>query len=60
MKTTRFIKTLCYALENQMKFVTRDLDEEDLRWRPEIGSPAIGWIVGHVLVNHDFVANYRF
>ncbi len=60
MNTLYFIKTLCYALENQMKFVTRDLDEEDLRWRPEIGSPAIGWIVGHILVNHDSIANHRF
>lgn len=60
MNTLYYIKTFCYALENQMKFVTRDLDEEDVRWRPEIGSPAIGWTVGHVLANHDFVANHRF
>lgn len=60
MEALYIIKTLCYALENQMRFVTRDLDKEDLRWRPEIGSPAIGWTVGHVLLNHDFVASHRF
>ncbi len=60
MKALYVIRTLCYALENQMRFVTKDLDDEDLRWRPEIGSPAIGWIVGHVLVNHDLIANNRF
>jgi len=43
-----------------MRFVTNDLTEEDLRWRPEIGTPAIGWLVGHVLVNHDLIANHRF
>lgn len=60
MEALYIVKTLCYALENQMHFVTRDLDIKDLRWRPEIGSPAIGWTVGHVLVNHDFIANHRF
>ncbi|UCE14075.1 MAG: DinB family protein, partial [Candidatus Heimdallarchaeota archaeon] len=29
------------------------------RWRPDIGSPAIGWIVGHILVDHDIVGLHR-
>ncbi|MFX0122370.1 MAG: DinB family protein [Candidatus Hodarchaeota archaeon] len=60
MEAIYIIRTLCYALENQMRFVTNDLNDEDLRWRPDIGSPAIGWIVGHVLVGHDSIANHRF
>ena len=60
MEALYIIRTLCYALENQMHFVTNDLTDEDLRWRPEIGTPAIGWLVGHVLVGHDMIANHRF
>lgn len=60
MEALYIIRTFCYALENQIRFVTNDLDIEDLRWRPEVGSPAIGWIVGHVLINHDLIANHRF
>ena len=60
MEALYIIRTLCYALENQMYFVTNDLTDEDLRWRPKIGTPAIGWLVGYVLVGHDMIANHRF
>ncbi|UCG04517.1 MAG: DinB family protein [Candidatus Heimdallarchaeota archaeon] len=60
MEARYIIRTLCYALENQVRFVTNDLNDEDLRWRSDIGSPAIGWIVGHVLVGHDMIASHRF
>ncbi|MFX0015347.1 MAG: DinB family protein [Promethearchaeota archaeon] len=60
MEALYIIRTLCYALENQLHFVTKDLTIEDQRWRPEIGSPAIGWLVGHILINHDFIVNHRF
>ena len=59
MKALNLIKNLCYALENQTRFVCRDLSIDDIRWRPDIGSPAIGWLVGHIIVDHDFVGNHR-
>jgi hypothetical protein len=41
-----------------MKFVTKDLTPEDLRWRVNSEStPAAGWIVGHVLVSHEQIVN---
>jgi hypothetical protein len=61
MKSLNIIRTFCYALENQMKFVTKDLSDEDLRWRSsEYSSPAPGWIVGHVLVSHEQIVNQLF
>ena len=60
MQALDVIRTFCYALENQMKFVTKDLTPEDLRWRSDKHSPsapAAGWIVGHVLVFQEQVVN---
>ncbi len=52
------IRSFCFALENQMKFVTKDMNHEDLRWRGDPNSaPAAGWIVGHVLVSHEQIIN---
>ncbi|MHA2296593.1 MAG: DinB family protein [Candidatus Hodarchaeales archaeon] len=61
MKGMKLVKTLCYAVENQLKFVCRDLNDEDARWRPDNveKSPAIGWIVGHVLVYQDILVSHR-
>ncbi|MHA1330953.1 MAG: DinB family protein, partial [Candidatus Hodarchaeales archaeon] len=28
-------------------------------WRPENGAPSIGWTIGHILVNHDYIINHR-
>ena len=54
MKAMNIYRTICFALENQMKFVTKDLTDEDVRWRAETNpAPAIGWIVGHVLIMHE-------
>ncbi|MFW9995867.1 MAG: DinB family protein [Candidatus Odinarchaeota archaeon] len=56
----KFVKNLCYALENQTKYVCRDLEPDDFRWRPDdINSAAIGWTAGHILVNQDIIANHR-
>ncbi len=61
MKSLNIIRTFCYALENQMKFVTKDLSGEDIRWRSsEYLSPAPAWIVGHVLVSHEQIINQLF
>ena len=61
MRSLDIIRTFCYALENQMKFVTKDLSAEDLRWRSsKYSAPASGWIVGHVLVSHEMIVNQLF
>ncbi|PWI47846.1 hypothetical protein CEE45_09390 [Candidatus Heimdallarchaeota archaeon B3_Heim] len=58
MRAITVIRSFCFALENQMKFVTEGLTPEDLRWRlSENSAPAAGWIVGHVLVSHDQFVN---
>lgn len=57
------IRSFCFALENQIKFVTKDMTHEDLSWRREDNSPqapAAGWIVGHVLVSHEQIVNQLF
>jgi hypothetical protein len=59
MESTKVIATFCYALENQIRFLCRDLDSKDFRWRSEVNSPAIGWIVGHVLLSHDLIIGQR-
>ncbi len=60
MKTVEFIKLQCYSLENYCQFVCRDLTKEDFVWRSESGSPGIGWLLGHVIGSHDFLANHLF
>jgi len=60
MQALDVIRTFCFALENQLKFVTKDLTSEDLRWRSNKYSPAApaaGWTVGHVLVFQEQVVN---
>ena len=58
MRALTVIRSFCFALENQMKFVTKDLTTEDLRWRSKNDpAPAAGWIVGHVLVSHDQIVH---
>lgn len=60
MDSLNLIKTLCYTVENQTKFVCRELTDDDARWRPtETQSPAIGWSVGHIIVLHDIMMNHR-
>jgi uncharacterized damage-inducible protein DinB len=59
VKALDLIKTLNYILENQTQFVCSNLSDEQARWRPETGSPAIGWTVGHIIVDHDLTANNR-
>ncbi len=59
MSALEIMKTFSYALENQIQFVCRGLDEEDMKWRSDSGAPSIGWIIGHVLVNHDLTANHK-
>ncbi|MHA1214781.1 MAG: DinB family protein [Candidatus Hodarchaeales archaeon] len=59
MKVKDVIKTLNYALENQMKFIIQGLEKNDFVWRPENGAPSIGWTIGHILVNHDYIINHR-
>ncbi len=58
LKAMKIYRISCFALENQMKFVTKDLSDEDHRWRAEHNpAPAIGWIVGHVLILHELAIN---
>lgn len=59
MEPIKLIQTLCYAVENQTRFSCRDITEEDAQWRPDVGTPAIGWLVGHILVLHDIMVNHR-
>ena len=58
MQALDVIRTFCFALENQMRFVTKDLTDENLRWRSDKhppAAPAAGWMVGHVLTTHEQV-----
>ena len=57
MQALDVIRTFCFTIENQLKFVTKDFTDEDLRWRSKNNSPAAGWMVGHVLTNHEQVVN---
>jgi hypothetical protein len=60
MQALNVIRTFCYAIENQMKFVTKDMTNADLRWRSDKHSPpapAAGWMVGHVLTFQEQVVN---
>jgi len=59
MESTKVIVTFCYALENQVRFLCRDLDPKDFQWRSEVKSPAIGWLLGHVLLSHDLIVGQR-
>lgn len=61
MDSLSLLKYLCFGVENQTKWVCQGLTDDDARWRPEDkASPAIGWIVGHILIFHDFAFNHRF
>ncbi|MFW9915694.1 MAG: DinB family protein [Candidatus Thorarchaeota archaeon] len=57
MKAFDFIKLQSYALENQCRYFCRELSAEDFQWKPETGSPAIGWILGHIILSHDMTPN---
>ncbi|MHA2495971.1 MAG: DinB family protein, partial [Candidatus Hodarchaeales archaeon] len=57
MKVFDFIKLQSYALENQCRYCCRELSLADFKWKPETGSPAIGWIVGHIILSHDMTPN---
>ena len=60
MQALDVIRTFCFALENQMKFVIKDLTNENLRWRSDKHAPpapAAGWMVGHVLTTHEQVVH---
>ncbi|MFW9930288.1 MAG: hypothetical protein ACFFD1_12910 [Candidatus Thorarchaeota archaeon] len=52
------IKNLCYAIENQVHFVCQHLEEDNYSWRSVHKTPAIGWIIGHILSSHDYIINY--
>ena len=57
MEGIKLVLSLCYAVENQVRYLTKDLDVEDYYWRSEAGSPSIGWTCGHILYSHDAVVN---
>lgn len=57
MQALDVIRTFCFAIENQLKFVTKDLTVENLRWRSDKNSPAAGWMVGHVLTTHEQIVH---
>ncbi|MFQ5979638.1 MAG: DinB family protein [Candidatus Heimdallarchaeota archaeon] len=62
MRALDLIKLQCYALENQCRFICRDLRAEDFAWRPSSGSPSIGWHLGHIVLAHDrnlFIGNQQ-
>lgn len=60
MDSQNLLKTLCYTVENQTRFVCQDLNDENARWRPtNVNSSAIGWNVGHIIVLHDIMINQR-
>ena len=58
MIAINLIKNFCYSLENQLTFITKDLEEKDYSFKPDDKTPAIGWVLGHVLISHDFIVNY--
>ena len=58
MIAINLLKNFCYSLENQLVFITNDLEEKDYPLKPDSKTPAIGWILGHILVSHDFIINY--
>ncbi|MFX0123399.1 MAG: DinB family protein [Candidatus Hodarchaeota archaeon] len=51
-------KYLAYALENQCRQYCSDLTIENVRWRSDQNSPAIGWILGHIVCVHDYIINH--
>lgn len=57
MIAINLIKNFCYSLENQITFVTQDLEEKDYTIKNS-SAPSIGWILGHILVSHDFIINH--
>ena len=60
MDPLNLLRTLCYTVENQTRFVCQDLTDDDARWRPtDTASPSIGWMVGHIIVLHDVMINHR-
>ncbi|MFW9780476.1 MAG: DinB family protein [Candidatus Heimdallarchaeota archaeon] len=61
MDSLYLLKYLCYMVENQTRWVCQNVTDDDARWRPENSTaPAIGWLVGHILVWHDLAFNHRF
>ena len=52
------VKYLSYALENQCRNYCFDLTPDDVKWRSDLGSPAIGWILGHIVCIHDHIINH--
>lgn len=57
MKALDVIRLQCYAIENNCQYWCRDLSRDDFKWKSKNGSPAIGWLLGHVLVSQDRIAN---
>ena len=57
MIAIKLLKNFLYSIENQLTFALEDLDEQDYYTRVVDKTPAIGWMLGHILITHDFVVN---
>lgn len=57
MIAVNVIKNFCYALENQITFITQDLEENDFTSKSS-SAPAIGWIICHIMVSYDYIVNH--
>lgn len=57
MIAINLLKNFCYSLENQITFVTQDLEDKDYLIKNS-SAPSIGWILAHILVSHDFIINH--
>ena len=57
MIAIKLIKNFFYSIENQLTFALEDLDKNDYYTRVDDKTPAIGWMLGHILISHDFIVN---
>ncbi len=57
MIAINLVKNFLYSIENQLTFALEDLEEKDYYIRVDESTPAIGWMLGHILISHDFIVN---
>lgn len=57
MIAINLVKNFFYSIENQLTFALEDLDKKDYFTRVDESTPAIGWMLGHILISHDFIVN---
>ncbi len=53
------VKYLCYSVENQCHIYCDDLSDDEFSLKPPSSdSPAIGWVLGHIITVHDYMLNH--